>query len=132
VNQAVTVNGVELTLLSYAVADDSIRVQGAIRVSGDHEARLGGVPELELRQVGDPTPLPSLGVRVLPSPPLIWLAWEFALPGTPPGPMSARIESLRFGYRIGSKADVVIGPWLFDDIGDRVEPAPANSRQGTR
>jgi hypothetical protein len=113
------VDGVEITLLSYAVADDTLRIHGAIRVKSPHEARLAGVPDLELRQVGDAVPMPSLGARVLPSPPLVWLTWLFALPGPEPGSMTARIEQLMFGYRTGSKADIVTGPWVFDGIGAR-------------
>jgi hypothetical protein len=104
------------------VADHSIRIQGAIRVEGNHEARLAGLPELELRQVGSHAPLPSLGTRAMPSPPLIWLMWEYALPRATSRTLSARIDQLCFGYRTGTKADIVVGPWLFDDIGGGDEP----------
>jgi hypothetical protein len=126
VNQAALVRGVEVTLLSYVIVDDVIRVHGAVRVSGSHEARLVSVPELQLMQVGSESPMPTLGAHVLPRPPIIWLVWTLGLPGEEPRALSARIGQLAFGYRTGSKADVVDGPWLFENIKgpmDRPEPA---------
>jgi hypothetical protein len=114
VNQVAIVHDIEITLLSYVVVDDAMRVHGAVRVTADHEALLTTVPVLELRQVGEPSPMRPLGGRVLPRPPIVWVVWMFELPGPEPSIIAARISELAFGQRIGAKPDVVRGPWLFD------------------
>jgi hypothetical protein len=103
-----------------------MRVHGAVRVTADHEALLTTVPVLELTQVGEPSPMRPLGGRVLPRPPIVWVVWMFELPGPEPSIIAARIDELAFGRRIGSKPDVVRGPWLFDAI-----PRPADGRSLT-
>jgi hypothetical protein len=131
VNQVATAHDIEITLLSYVVVDDAMRVHGAVRVTADHEALLTTVPVLELTQVGEPSTMRPLGGRVLPRPPIVWVVWMFELPGPEPSIVAARIDELAFGRRIGSKPDVVHGPWLFDAIPrptDGRSPAPISHR----
>ena len=116
VNQVAVLNGVEITLLSSVVIDDSFRVNGALRVTGDHEPILASVPALVLTPAGDPCSLRTLGARALPQPPIVWLAWMFELTGPEPRAFMARIEVLELGRRVGRKADIVVGPWLFEGI----------------
>ena len=113
INQAAIVQGIEVTLLSYVVVDDAMRVHGAVRVTADHEALLATVPVLELTQRDEPSAMHPLGGRVLPRPPIVWVVWMFDLPGPEPSIIEARIGELAFGQRVGAKPDVVRGPWLF-------------------
>jgi hypothetical protein len=114
VNQSVVVDGVEITILAYVVADDILRLDGVVRMGGTHDPVLADVPVLELFRRGGVSPLPSMGARVFPVPPLIWLAWLFRLASPEPPAISARIDQLVFGHRVGSRRDVVVGPWEFE------------------
>jgi hypothetical protein len=114
INQVAIVQDIEVTLLSYVVVDDAMRVHGAVRVTPDHEALLTTVPVLELTQASEPSALHPLGGRVLPRSPIVWVVWMFELPGPEPSIIAARIDALAFGQRVGARPDVVHGPWLFD------------------
>ena len=51
-NQAATVGGVEITLLSFVVVEHCLRLYGALRVMADHDPILATVPALELTRAG--------------------------------------------------------------------------------
>ena len=116
VNKVAVAAGIEITLLSYVITDDELRVQAAVRVGGQHEPVLASVPVLELTQLGDAAPLRSRGGHVLPAMPIVWVAWMFALPLAETHVMSGCVERIELGYRSGRKTESVVGPWLFETL----------------
>jgi hypothetical protein len=114
VNQVATAGGVEITLLSYVLVDETLRLSGALRVLGHHDLVLATVPALDLS--GGADRLRARGTHVLPIPPIIWLAWMFEYPPAERGTLMARIEQLELGFRTGRRTETVIGPWVFPPI----------------
>lgn len=134
-NATATRDDISLSLLSFAVIDDVIRISGVVRVIGRaDDVRLSSIPTLRLASSAG-TPLESIRAHGLPAGPLVWVSWTFKRPPAVGCRYEARVEQIKLEWRAGRvTTGSGAGPWAFTFSVRDVEPsdavAPAYSWNG--
>ena len=116
VNCAADCNDIEITLLSFVVVADVVRVTGLVRVRNRPNVRLASVPALSLA-AADQSPLVPLSAHVLPQGDLAWVSWLYKRPPGVPGEYEGRIGRVDLnhdsGGRLPEPRQPQHGAWVF-------------------
>jgi hypothetical protein len=127
VNSTVEASDIEITLLSFVVVADLVRVTGLVRVLNRPNVRLASVPDLALA-TADGTPLAVISAHVLPHGALAWVSWLYRRPPEVLVDYEGRIERVDLshdgGGRLPQPRQPQRGAWVFRF---RLPPAPGAS-----
>jgi hypothetical protein len=112
-NETSASHDVAITLLSFAIVEDVVRVSGLVRVRGRRDLRLSGVPDLVISTLDDPAPA-RVAAHVQPQGGMTWVSWIFERPGRLLVTFQARIEQICLQYTVGGRFEETRqGPWIF-------------------
>jgi hypothetical protein len=113
VNETAASQDVQITLLSFAVVGDIVRVSGLVRVPNHRDVRLSAVPDLVICPLDGP-PLVPVAAHVLPHGRMTWVSWVYERPMHVLAPYEARIEQVGLLYQVGGHfQEKPHGPWVF-------------------
>lgn len=113
VNETAASHDVQITLLSFAVVGDIVRVSGLVRVPNRHDLRLSAVPDLVICPLDGPA-LVLVAAHVLPQGRMTWVSWVYERPRQVLVPYEARIEQVGLLYQVGGRfQEKPQGPWVF-------------------
>jgi len=113
VNETAASRDVQITLLSFAVVGDIVRVSGLVRAPNRHAVRLSGVPDLVLAPRDGPA-LVLVAAHVLPQGRMTWVSWVYERPSHVFVPYEARIERVGLLNQVGGHfQENPQGPWVF-------------------
>jgi hypothetical protein len=128
VNETAASHDVQITLLSFAIVGDVVRVSGLVRVPNRRDLRLSAVPDLVISQLDGPA-LTLVAAHVLPQGRMTWVSWVYQRPRNVLVPYEARIEQVGLLYQVGGHfQEKPQGPWLFRfRLPPSSEPAPSGS-----
>jgi hypothetical protein len=108
-----------VSLLTFVVVDDLMRITGVVRVRGRDDVRVVAIPALEL-SLPDGIALRLLDARVQPHGRVSWVSWTYERPEVIPARVDARIERIELEHRIGGSARAAVtGPW---ELSSQVRP----------
>jgi hypothetical protein len=126
VNETAASHDVQITLLSFAVVGDIVRVSGLVRVPNSRDVRLSAVPDLVISPLDGPS-LVLVAAHVLPQGRMTWVSWVYERPTDLLVPFEARIERIGLLYQVGGHfQEQPQGPWLFHfRLPPSSEPAPS-------
>jgi hypothetical protein len=104
---------IDITLCSFVLAVQVVRVTGLVRFQSQPDVRLASIPTLSLaRRTGVPLILAS--GHVLPQGAMAWVSWLYERPTDVFDEYEGRIEGLELDFLIGKRAPLARpGPWLF-------------------
>lgn len=104
---------IEITLCSYVIVDQLIRVTSLVRVQSRPDVRLASIPALILTSGGG-VPVTPVSAHVLPQGAMSWVSWLFERPAVILDEYEGRIERLDLDFLIGKRAPLAQpGPWTF-------------------
>jgi hypothetical protein len=128
VNETAASHDVQITLLSFAVVGDIVRVSGLVRVPNSRDVRLSAVPDLVISPLDGPS-LVLVAAHVLPQGRMTWVSWVYERPTDLLVPFEARIEQIGLLYQVGGHfQEQPQGPWLFRfRLPPPSEPAPSGT-----
>lgn len=113
VNETAASHDVQITLLSFAIVGDVVRVSGLVRVPNRRDLRLSTVPDLVISQLDGPA-LTLVAAHVLPQGRMTWVSWVYERPRHVLVPYEARIEQVGLLYQVGGRfQEKPQGPWVF-------------------
>lgn len=113
VNETAASHDVQITLLSFAVVGDIVRVSGLVRVPNRRDVRLSAVPDLVISPLDGPA-LVLVAAHVLPQGRMTWVSWVYERPKHVLAPYEARIEQVGLLYQVGGHfQEKPHGPWVF-------------------
>lgn len=131
VNSTVDSNDIEITLLSFVVVGDLVRVTGLVRVRNRPDVRLGSVPDLSL-VTADGSSLTCLSGHVLPHGALAWVSWLYRRPGHVLTEYAGRIDRVDLDHHTGGRVprprQPQHGAWAFQFT---LPPTPAAAAMAT-
>jgi len=126
-NKSADCDDIEITLLSFVVVGEFVRVSGFVRIRNRPNVRLASVPELSLATV-DGVPIVPLSAHVLPHGELAWVSWLFKRPPDVLGEYEGRISRVELDHHIGGRVprgyQPQSGAWTFRF---QLPPAPGAS-----
>ena len=126
-NKSADCDDIEITLLSFVVVGEFVRVSGFVRIRSRPNVRLASVPELSLATV-DGSPLVPLSAHVLPHGALAWVSWLFKRPPDVLDEYEGRISRVELDHHIGGRVprgyQPQSGAWTFRF---QLPPAPGAS-----
>jgi hypothetical protein len=127
-NETAASHDVQITLLSYAVVGDIVRVSGLVRVPNSRDVRLSAVPDLVITPLDGPA-LMLVAAHVLPQGKITWVSWVYERPRHVLVRYEARIEEASLLYRVGGHfQEKPQGPWVFRfRLPPPSDPVPAGS-----
>jgi hypothetical protein len=112
-NETSASHDVAITLLSFAIVEDVVRVSGLVRVHGRRDLRLSGVPDLVISTLDNPAPA-RVAAHVQSQGGMTWVSWIFERPGGLLMTFQARIEQICLQYTVGGRFEETRqGPWTF-------------------
>jgi hypothetical protein len=127
-NRSADCDDIEITLLSFVVVGEFVRVSGFVRIRNRPNVRLASVPELSLTTVDGP-PLVPLSAHLLPHGDMAWVSWLFKRPEHVLNEYEGRIERVDLDPNTGGHAprprQPQRGTWVFRFT---LPPAPAASK----
>jgi hypothetical protein len=128
VNETAASHDVQITLLSFAVVGDIVRVSGLVRVPNRRDMRLSAVPDLVISPLGGPA-LVLVAAHVLPQGRITWVSWVYERPRHVLVPYEARIEEVGLLHQVGGHfQEKPQGPWVFRfRLPPPSEPVPSGS-----
>ena len=104
---------IEITLCSYVIVDQLIRVTSLVRVQSRPDVRLSSIPALLLTSAGG-VPVIPVSAHVLPQGAISWVSWLFERPDVILDEYEGRIDRLDLDFLIGKRAPLAQpGPWQF-------------------
>jgi hypothetical protein len=125
VNCTADVSDIEITLLSFVVVADLVRVTGLVRVRNRPNVRLASVPDLALATT-DGVPLAALTAHVMPYGAMAWVSWLYRRPPEVLTDYEGRIGRVDLshdgGGRLPQPRQPQLGAWVFHFA---LPPSPA-------
>jgi len=113
VNETAASDDVQITLLSFTVVGDIVRVSGLVQVPRSRDVRLSAVPDLIISPLDGPAPV-LVAAHVLPQGRMSWVSWVYERPRHVLVPYEARIEKVGLLHQVGGHfQEKPQGPWLF-------------------
>ena len=104
---------IEITLCSYVVVEQLIRVTSLVRVLSRPDVRLASIPALLLSSRNGASIIP-VSAHVLPQGAMAWVSWLFERPAEILDDYVGRIDRLDLDFLIGKRAPLAQpGPWTF-------------------
>jgi hypothetical protein len=100
VNRTVVSENIEISLFSFVVVGDLVRVTGLITVRNRPDVRLASVPDLRLT-TADGSSLAGLSGHVLPHGAMAWVSWLFRRPANVLAEYEGRIERVDLDHHTG-------------------------------
>jgi hypothetical protein len=115
-NRSADCDDIEITLLSFVVVGEFVRVSGFVRIRSRPNVRLASVPELSLAPVGG-SPLTFLSAHVLPHGAIAWVSWFYQRPAHVLNKYEGRISRVELDHHTGGQASrprqPQRGAWVF-------------------
>ena len=128
INTTVDSSDIAVTLLSFIVVGQLVRVTGLVAIRSGPNVRLATVPELSLAIVDGPSLVP-LSAHLLPHADMAWVSWLFKRPEHVLNEYEGRIERVDLVQHTGGGAprprQPQPGEWVFRF---RLPPAPGASK----
>lgn len=128
INTTVDSSDIAITLLSFIVVGQLVRVTGLVAIRSRPNVRLATVPELSLAIVDGP-PLVPLSAHLLPNADMAWVSWLFRRPEHVLNEYEGRVERVDLGQHTGGGAprprQPQPGTWVFRFT---LPPAPGASK----
>jgi hypothetical protein len=104
---------IDITLCSFVLVENLVRVTGLVRVQSRPDVRLASIPALTLSS-REGVPMIPVSSHVLPQGAMAWVSWLFERPAQVIDEYEGRIERLDLDFLIGKRAPLAQpGPWLF-------------------
>ncbi len=113
VNESARQDDIEITLLTFTVLDDLVRISAIFRLGTRSDARLASIPELALCG-GDQGALDRVSAHALPQRQLVWVSWLYKRPVEVLSAYEARIDSVEVSHDVGRGLPVAhLDRWAF-------------------
>jgi hypothetical protein len=116
INSTVDSSDIAITLLSFTVVGELVRVTGLVAIRSRPNVRLATVPDLSL-STGDGTRLVPLSAHLLPHRDLAWVSWLFRRPKTVLNDYEGRVERVELALHTGGQSprprQPQQGKWVF-------------------
>jgi hypothetical protein len=116
INSTVVASDIAITLLSFTVVGELVRVTGLVAIRSRPNVRLATVPDLSL-STEDGTRLVPLSAHLLPHGDLAWVAWLFRRPKSVLNDYEGRVERVELALHTGGQSprprQPQPGTWVF-------------------
>ena len=116
VNSTVDSSNIEITLFSFVVVGNLVRLTGLVHVRNRPDVRLASVPDLAL-STADGSSLACLSGHVLPHGAMAWVSWLFRRPANVLTDYEGRIDRVDLDHHTGGRAprprQPQRGTWVF-------------------
>ena len=116
VNSTVDSSNIEITLFSFVVVGNLVRLTGLVHVRNRPDVRLASVPDLSLT-TADGSSLACLSGHVLPHGAMAWVSWLFRRPANVLTEYEGRIDRVDLDHHTGGRVprprQPQRGTWVF-------------------
>jgi hypothetical protein len=116
INSTVVSSDIAITLLSFTVVGELVRVTGLVAIRSRPNVRLATVPDLSL-STEDGTRLAPLSAHLLPHGDLAWVSWLFRRPKNVLNDYEGRVERVELALHTGGQSprprQPQSGTWVF-------------------